>query len=306
MALLMSNQPMHGCGAGCEFSASYYRAANQWSSEPSLGAQVFFGARGSESHTGMVVGYVYTHVYTVEGNTGYSAGYSGGAVLERTYSRGDSRIVGYGVPRWSVAGGSEPVVDVSNVWRDAGELEVDGWLGVQSVTAWQEALGTHADGFVSGQDWADWGCVPKLVAVESTRKVYGCGEVAHDSPAPTYTYDGEIVRWYVLQDPQEPAPRSCAGPRMMAQPPALKPPPPTRERGSRMSFPSTREAPQKGAILPFGTPLKSPLYIELFGEGDVCRDKGFPTTHPHALPMGLGGTKAFDPLLAPEGFWCWS
>ena len=38
VALLMSNQPMHGCGAGCEFSASYYRAVNQWSGEPSLGA----------------------------------------------------------------------------------------------------------------------------------------------------------------------------------------------------------------------------------------------------------------------------
>ena len=178
VALLMSNQPMHGCGAGCEFSASYYRAVNQWSPEPSLGAQVFFGARGSESHTGVVVGYDAAHVYTVEGNTGYSAGYSGGAVLERTYSRGDSRIVGYGVPRWSVAGGSEPVVDVSNVWRDAGELEVDGWLGVQSVTAWQEALGTHADGFVSGQDWADWGYVPNLVAVERTREAYGSQLVA--------------------------------------------------------------------------------------------------------------------------------
>ena len=97
---------------------------------------------------------------------------------ERTYSRGDSRIVGYGVPRWSVAGGSEPVVDVNNVWRDAGELVVDGWLGVQSVTAWQETLGTHADGFVSGQDWADWGHVPNLVAVERTREAYGSQLVA--------------------------------------------------------------------------------------------------------------------------------
>ena len=178
VALQMSNQPVHGCGAGCEFSASYYRAADQRSGEPPLGAQVFLGASGSESHTGVVVGYDAAYVLTVEGNTGYSAGYTGGAVLERTYSRGDSRISGYGVPRWSVAGGSEPVVDVSNVWRDAGELEVDGWLGVQSVTAWQEALGTYADGFVSGQDWADWGYVPNLVAVERTREAYGSQLVA--------------------------------------------------------------------------------------------------------------------------------
>lgn len=124
----MTGQPSRGCGAGCAFSASYYRALNQWSCEPSLGAQVFFGPRGGEYHTGMVVGYDSAHVYTVEGNTGYSSGYPGGAVLERSYPRGDSRITGYGVPRWSMVDGAEPVVDVSNVWEDAGELEVDGFL----------------------------------------------------------------------------------------------------------------------------------------------------------------------------------
>ena len=119
------------CGAGCDFSASYYRAANQWSIDPSIGAQIFFGSRGNEYHTGVVVGFDSGHVYTVEGNTGYSAGYSGGAVLERTYGRNDPRITGYGVPRWSMAGGHVPVVDVTNVWEDTGELEVDGWLGWQ-------------------------------------------------------------------------------------------------------------------------------------------------------------------------------
>lgn len=86
----------------------------------------------------MVAGYDAAHVYTVEGNTGYSAGYTGGAVLERTYSRGDSRIVGYGVPRWSVAGGSE--------------LEVDGGLGVQSVTVWRENQVTLEVSLVLGLD----------------------------------------------------------------------------------------------------------------------------------------------------------
>ena len=47
LAKAMTNQPTKGCGAGCDFSASYYRAANQWSIDPSIGAQVFFGGRGS-------------------------------------------------------------------------------------------------------------------------------------------------------------------------------------------------------------------------------------------------------------------
>lgn len=170
VATQMINQPLGGCGAGCDFSASYYRAANQWSNEPSVGAQIFFGDRGDEYHTGIVVGHDAAHVYTVEGNTGYSAGYSGGAVLERTYSRNDYRITGYGVPKWSLAGGSDTPTEETNTYEATGNLEVDGWLGVQSVTAWQKALGTYADGYISGQDWADWGYTPHLVSVE---RVYG-------------------------------------------------------------------------------------------------------------------------------------
>lgn len=72
-----------------------------------------------------------------------------------------------------MVGGSEPVVDVTNVLEDTGKLDVDGWLGVQSVTAWQRALGTYVDGYVSGQDWADWGYTPNLVSVERTHDGYG-------------------------------------------------------------------------------------------------------------------------------------
>ena len=166
VAKAMTNQPSKGCGAGCDFSASYYRAMNQWSGDPSLGAQIFFGSRGDEYHTGMVVGYDSAHVYTVEGNTGYSSGYSGGAVLERSYSRGDSRITGYGVPRWSMVDGEEPATDASNTWEATGELEIDGYLGVQSVSAWQTALGTPVDGLVSSQPWYCCGNTPNLVSVE--------------------------------------------------------------------------------------------------------------------------------------------
>ena len=169
-AVQMINQPLGGCGAGCPWSASYYRAANQWSSEPSVGAQIFFGEWGDEYHTGIVVGCDAAHVYTVEGNTGYSAGYSGGAVLERTYGRNDSRITGYGIPKWSLAGGSDTETEQTNTYEATGKLDVDGYLGVQSVTAWQVALGTYVDGYISEQDWADWGYTPNLVSVE---RVYG-------------------------------------------------------------------------------------------------------------------------------------
>lgn len=137
----MLNQPKGGCGAGCAYSAQYYKDMGRWSNEPSLGAQIFFG---DYDHTGVVVGYNNSYVYTVEGNTGYSQGYRGGAVLSRTYDRWDSWITGYGTPRWDLAGGGGK--------EEKSGLEVDGYLGPASVTAWQQALGTYADGVISGQD----------------------------------------------------------------------------------------------------------------------------------------------------------
>lgn len=107
VGMRMLNQPMHGGGAGCWLSAGYHRAAGQWSKLPQVGAQIYFGSYGDESHTGIVVGVTATTVTTVEGNTGYSEGYGGGAVLERTYSRDSSRIVGYGIPKWSLVDSPE-------------------------------------------------------------------------------------------------------------------------------------------------------------------------------------------------------
>lgn len=94
------------------------------------------------------------------GNTGYSAGYGGGAVLERTYGRNDSRITGYGVPRWPMAGGlvsSQPwycygytpsLVSVERCYCAEGsslvcaiqlvvDADVDGLMGPQTVRCLQ-------------------------------------------------------------------------------------------------------------------------------------------------------------------------
>ena len=101
-ALAMTYQVEGGGGAGCWISAAWYRNNGAWSSKPGLGRQIFFGTVGDEYHTGIVVGYTSTTVTTVEGNTGYNYGYSGGAVMQQTYSLNDSRIAGYGVPNWAL------------------------------------------------------------------------------------------------------------------------------------------------------------------------------------------------------------
>lgn len=94
----MLYQPWNSAGAGCEFSANYYRAAGAWierSGTPKIGDQIFYGKRGSETHTGAVYAVDGTYVYTVEGN--YS-----NQVSERKLYRTDSSIAGYGRPDYNL------------------------------------------------------------------------------------------------------------------------------------------------------------------------------------------------------------
>lgn len=91
-------QPMESCGAGCKFSAQYYRDHNAWiprSGTPKIGDQIFFGPVGDETHTGMVVGVTATTVFTIEGN-------SGNRCAERSYARSESNIAGYGRPDYAL------------------------------------------------------------------------------------------------------------------------------------------------------------------------------------------------------------
>ena len=97
-ALRVVYQPWESCGAGCCFSAQYYRDHGAWisrSGEPRIGDQIFFGPKGDESHTGMVVGVTATTVFTIEGN-------SGNRCAERSYARSDGNIAGYGRPDYAL------------------------------------------------------------------------------------------------------------------------------------------------------------------------------------------------------------
>lgn len=144
----MTGQFKGSGGAGCWLSAGYYRNIGRWSDEPSLSAQIFFGEYGDEGHTGGVVAFDDSTVTTVEGNTDYSLGYSTGRVGKHTFYRWDPRIVGYGIPNWSLAGGSdEPIEDEI--------LDVDGDGGRKTIRKWQRQMGTYCDGIISGQLYSE-------------------------------------------------------------------------------------------------------------------------------------------------------
>ncbi len=77
-------------GAGCEWSAKYYKQQNRFFSAPEVGDQVFFN---SYAHTGIVEKIEGGTVHTIEGNTGNQ-------VARRAYVLGAAVIDGYGRPKY--------------------------------------------------------------------------------------------------------------------------------------------------------------------------------------------------------------
>lgn len=88
----MLYQPAKSLGAGCEFSARYYKNNGAYYSTPEWGDQVFFK---NYDHTGFVRRVTDIKVITNEGNTGDK-------VVQKEYDRNDPVIIGYGRPDWGV------------------------------------------------------------------------------------------------------------------------------------------------------------------------------------------------------------
>lgn len=91
-------QPLNSAGAGCKFSAQYYKQYGRWhNGTPEPGDQIFFTyAPGEYSHTGIVESVSGGVVNTIEGNVSDSVG-------RRSYAVGSQNITGYGRPRWELA-----------------------------------------------------------------------------------------------------------------------------------------------------------------------------------------------------------
>ncbi len=95
-------QPENSAGAGCYYSALYYRQAGRFhDSKPEPGDQIFFTYQAGEvSHTGIVEAVSGGIVTTIEGN-------SSDGVVRRSYAYGSRVIYGYGQPDWSLAASAD-------------------------------------------------------------------------------------------------------------------------------------------------------------------------------------------------------
>jgi GH25 family lysozyme M1 (1,4-beta-N-acetylmuramidase) len=107
--------------ASCATGVSWFKARKRFSAYPAIGAQVFFGPGGG-THTGVVVAYDATYVYTVEGNTNTNGSPEGDGVYAKTHRRTDSYVYGYGYPQFA-----EGIKSADPSWSDkAAALGVKG------------------------------------------------------------------------------------------------------------------------------------------------------------------------------------
>lgn len=106
LALKLLCQPQKSTGAGCTYSAQFYKAAGRWQTGPQPGDQIFFTKDGGKNsnHTGIVERVDGEKVYTIEGNTSSASGVvaNGGAVCRKSYALSSASIMGFGRPNWSL------------------------------------------------------------------------------------------------------------------------------------------------------------------------------------------------------------
>ena len=88
----------------CQTGVNQFRKAGHWSREPEPGAVVFFTNDQRAYHTGIVTEVTASRIKTVEGNTSGASGVieNGGGVCQKSYAKNYSKILGYGLPDWSL------------------------------------------------------------------------------------------------------------------------------------------------------------------------------------------------------------
>lgn len=91
-------------------SANLYKNKKAWYTSPKVGDQIFFKNSQRINHTGLVYKVDNERVYTIEGNTSGASDVivNGGGVCKKSYALNDSRIAGYGRPKYDVETESKP------------------------------------------------------------------------------------------------------------------------------------------------------------------------------------------------------
>ena len=161
----------------CPTGVNQFKKAGRWSTIPEPGAVIFFTNGQRAYHTGIVVEVTTSKIKTIEGNTSGASGVieNGGGVCKKTYSRSCGKILGYGLPDWSLVvksgwqqedGGWRYYLDdtgesVRNAWyEDGGKWYWFDGAGMMVHDVWYQYQGYwyylgHDGAMVKGQQTID-------------------------------------------------------------------------------------------------------------------------------------------------------
>ena len=162
-AMKLLQQPKKSYGAGCTYSACYFKNKGQLYTTPKAGDQIFFwnSSKSELAHTGLVYAVDSTYVYTVEGNTSSTSGVvaNGGGVFKKKYKLNYTRIYGYGRPKYDAESNPSPTIN-----------EKVEYNYIPTVKEWQ--LAAIADGYKFPKYGADgeWGAECESVAKKAVVK----------------------------------------------------------------------------------------------------------------------------------------
>lgn len=158
-----AKQLLGGWSAYTPTSSQYFKNMGQWyTSNPKRGDQIFFKNNIRICHTGIVERVSNGVVYTIEGNT--SSGNNtvisnGGCVARKSYALNNSRIAGYGRPRYGYTSA----------------------ISSSTIKAWQTQLKNF--GFYTDKLDGDWGANSKS-ATKKFQEAFGLaitGEVDYNT-----------------------------------------------------------------------------------------------------------------------------
>lgn len=142
--------------AGCASGVAWYKSRKRWSSTPTRGCQVFYGAGGG-THTEVVVDVDGTYITTIGGNTSGSLGgtyYNGDGVYKKKVRRSESRIYGYGMPiglEDDVALSSDDIKKIAAAVWSADVIAAPPWKAAEGNKYWSPASYLHW-GYRQGAD----------------------------------------------------------------------------------------------------------------------------------------------------------
>lgn len=189
--LAMLYQPKGGLGAGCTYSAQYFKQNGAWHTSPKAGDQIFFAyTNDGYDHTGIVTKVTATRVYTIEGNTSGGSGVvaNGGGVFEKNYPKNHHQIAGYGRPNFSLIKEETPVTYTE--WKKF-QAQYEAEQAQKAAATWAKSAINHAKnhGIMSGDADGKFRPQSNITRQEAAQLFYNfsaIGKPASDWAAPAW------------------------------------------------------------------------------------------------------------------------